>query len=722
MGDIDFNAQGDINIGGHVVGRDMITNINYEAAAPPALNLHQLPPPPRDFTGREAELDELMAAVETGGVIIWGPPGVGKTALALKLAEALTSHFLDAQLHLDLRGTTLDPLPAADAMKYVIHAFYPAITIPQSEIELRGQYQSVLHGKRVLLLLDNAADDAQIEPLMPSATCYLLTTSRQRFTLPGIFVKTLTTLPPHDAHELLLAITPRIGKQVGAIADLCGYLPFALRLAGKTLAERIDLSPAEYVHSLENAQSRARLDLIAPSLQISYRLLGPELQKLWCMLAVFPDTFDRKAATAVWAFEPSQAQDILSTLLRLSLVEYIPPSTRDHPTKEDAGAPVGRYRLHDLSRLFASAHLLESERYEAQKRHAVHFVNVLWKLDELYQQGGNSTRNALELFDREGANIQAGQAWATTNMEVDNTATQLCNEYPDAGMYLLNLRQTPRERIQWLKSALTVARRLKLDGKEMAHLNSLGIAFKNLGEARPAIAYYEQSLAVARRINDPNGEGNALGNLGNAYDGLGEHRLAIEYHEQNLAIARKMNDRRGERNALGNLGNAYQSLGEYRRAIEYHEQSLTIAREQRDIISEATTLGNLGITYDLLAESHKAIEYHQKHLSLAREIKDRDSEVRALVNLGIACNTANDPHKAIELFHKALHLSQEIENIDYKAHSLWELSLAVIKLGDRIQAIAHAEAALKIFEQIEDPHAETVRKKLAEWRQRIDIG
>src|SRR5262249_3132032 len=157
---------------------------------------------------------------------------------------------------------------------------------------------SVLHNQRALLLMDNAKDEQQIEPLIPPAGCALLLTSRNHFTLPGLFAKSLDSLPLDDACALLLTIAPRIGGLAGEIAKLGGHLPLALRLAGSVLAKYSNLKPADYVRRLTDA--RERLKLIEASLNLSYELLGNELQERWRALAVFPETFDEAAAAAIW--------------------------------------------------------------------------------------------------------------------------------------------------------------------------------------------------------------------------------------------------------------------------------------------------------------------------------------------------------------------------------------------------------------------------------------
>jgi tetratricopeptide (TPR) repeat protein len=634
-----------------------------EPAATPGA-LHQLPAPPRDFTGRKEELDELMRVIERGGATIsglQGQGGVGKTALALKLSELLADRYPDAQFYLDLKGTT-QPLTPADAMAHVIRAYHPTAKLPEGLAGLSALYRSVLHGQRALLLMDNARDAAQVEPLIPPAGCTLLVSSRWHFHVPGLVSKDLDELPDEDARALLLTIAPRIGEHAEEIARLCGYLPLALRLAASALAERKDLSPADYARRLADEQHRLKLlGNVEVSLSLSYDLLTPDLQNLWRTLAIFPSTFDLAAAAAIWELEQVAAQDALGELVNYSLLDF------------DAGDT--RYSLHDLAHLSAQNRLSEEERHAALSRHAIHYLGVLRSADELYLQGGEAVMRGFALFDAEWANIRAGQSWAGQHAN-DEMMARMCSAYPDAGAYVLNLRLHPREQIGWLEQALSAARKTNERHSEGSTLGNLGIAYKNLGETRRAIEVYEQGLEIMREIGDRRGEGNTLINLGIAYTILGETRRAVEFHEQALKVMQEIGDRRGEGNALGNLGNAYADLGETRRAVEFHEQRLAIAREIGDRRGEGNALVNLGNAYADLGETRRAVELYEQQLVITREIGDRRGE-----------NTA-----------------------------LWNMSLALDALGDRKQAIVYAEASLKIHEEIEDPFADTVRKKLAEWR------
>lgn len=234
---------------------------------------------------------------------------------------------------------------------------------------------------------------------------------------------------------------------------------------------------------------------------------------------------------------------------------------------------------------------------EAHQRHAQHYLNVLYKADDLYIHGGKSVVFGLTLFDLEWSNIRAGQAWAamcTESMKAD--AIPLCNLYPSAGRHCLLLHQHPREQILWLGSAIISAQCLNDRRAESRHLGFVGIAHKNLGDVRQAIQFYEQALVIARETNDRGSEEAILSNLGNAYIALGETKQGIEFLGQAMTIAREIGDRRGEGEILSNFGAAYKEIGEPHRAIEHPERALNIVREVGNRRNEGAALSNLGIS------------------------------------------------------------------------------------------------------------------------------
>jgi tetratricopeptide (TPR) repeat protein len=663
-----------VGIGGNVTNSKIFTGNIIEAPSDRVTtSLHQLRAPLGDFVGREREIDTLINSLrrESRACItgISGMGGIGKTELALLVAERLRNDYPDAQFFINLQGTDTTPRSPQEAMAICIRAFLgPEVKLPEDPEQLLHLYRSQLDGKRVLLLLDNGADSAQVRPLLPPTGCAVLVTSRQSVALPGMAPLTLHPLTGEEARQLLLEIAARAEPAAEQICKLCGYLPLALRAAGSLLAITADLDPADYAVQLQDERSRlerigtegVEID-VAASFNLSYTRLTTEAARVFRLLSVFPATFDAAAEEVVCA-DAGHVQ--LSDLVRRSLVLY------DEGTK--------RYRLHDLARLFADAKLSAEERAVGQKRFATHYKNVLAAAKELYKEGGESLLRGLALFDLEWGNIQAGHAWVAAQADpADADVARLGMTYPDAGVYVLYLRQHSRERISWLEIALAAARRLQDRAGEGTALGNLGTAYADLGETHRAIQFHEQYLAIAREIGDRRGEGAVLGNLGIDYKNLGETSRAIQFYEQQLAIGREIGDRRGEGNALGNLGNAYYLQGETRRAIQFHEQALPILREIGDRRAEGAVLGNLGLAYDNLGETNRAIQFYEQQLAIVTEIGDRRGE----------------------------------------GNALWNMSLVLDQLGKRAQAIQHAEQALTIREQIEDPNAAKGRAQLAAWRE-----
>ena len=411
----------------------------------------------------------------------------GKTTLALKLAEQLTARYPDAQFYLDLKGNSKQPLTPSDAMAHIVRSFHPTIDPPKTDAELSGVYRSVLHDRRALLMMDNASSREQVEPLIPPKGCIMLVTSRRHFTLPGMLAKDIDVLPPKEARDVLLKIAPRIGSNAPRMAELCGHLPLALRVAGSVLRDRVDLKPSDCVKMLEDKGQRLRiLDRVEASLRLSYDLLSPELQTMWSALSVFEVTFETRSAAAVWDVTDPRASDALGEFIKYSLVEW--------------NEAIGRYGLHDLVRAFADSCLSGQERESAKKRHAAFYLNVVKEADKLYQQGGEEkTTRAIATFDTEWSNIDAGQRWSDLNSKIDRDALRLCSEYPDAAARMLALHRLPAERIAWFEAGLKAARALGDMALEGHHLVNLGRSYF-LVDAIPERAkkLCEQGLRIAR--------------------------------------------------------------------------------------------------------------------------------------------------------------------------------------------------------------------------------
>ncbi|MEW6028568.1 MAG: tetratricopeptide repeat protein [Chloroflexota bacterium] len=685
------------------------------------IRLHQLPQPPADFTGRKTQIDELQNDFQShkGAAIsgLTGMGGIGKTALGLVAAHEIAEEYPDAQIFMDLKGTTT-PLSATDVMRHVLLSFEPTADLRAlDDANMSAAYQSALHGKRVLLFLDNARSAEQIAPLRPPETCAMLVTSRWTFTVPGLQSRRVDVLSADDAKAFLLELCPRIKEKATELAKACAYLPLALRIAGSFLQVNQDWPIEKYLAQLNDRKKRLAMlkksreeaeltsepDLLA-TFDLSYSQLAEEEQRCWRILGVFPASFAWTAAAAMWELEEDATTKLLGLLKRYSLLEYDEISSR--------------YGLHDLLADYALSQMEDGEEQPSRQKHAAHYREVMSVADALYLQGGEKILVGLRLLDAEWGHIRSAQAWISENIDASAQVTGFAMQYPSAAAYCLDLRLTPRQRIQWLELAIVAARKLENKEYEGIHLSALGIAYKDLGEVRKAIELFEQALVIAREIGDePNG-GLWLGNLGNAYVDLGDTHKAIEFLEQALVIVRKIGNRRGEGDVLNNLGLAYAisgrkgAMGDMRKAIEFFKQALVIAREIGDRRSESADLGNLGNAYNNLGEVRKAIEFHKQALVIAREIGDRRGEGADLGNLGSAYFMLNDYAKAGDYYSQVIVIAQEIGHKSSEANALWGLALCKERTEKLEDAREILQKALYIFREIESPSAITIQKLL----------
>ena len=269
---------GDVN-GPAVVGDHNVVNVNYTESNQFHV-LHQLPQPPADFTGRETQIKDILADFEKGrGAALSGLTGlggIGKTALGLVVAHQLTKKYPDAQLYLDLKGTTT-PLSAVDIVRHVILSFEPTADLRAlDEQNMQGAYQSVLHGKRALLFFDNARSAEQIAPLRPPEGCAMLVTSRWTFPVAGLTPHKLGVLTEQEAQDFLRTLCPRADSHAAQLATACGNLPLALRIAGSFLQVNSNWQVETYLAQLTDI--RQRLETLHASREQADLLGEPDLQ------------------------------------------------------------------------------------------------------------------------------------------------------------------------------------------------------------------------------------------------------------------------------------------------------------------------------------------------------------------------------------------------------------------------------------------------------------
>lgn len=608
-------------------------------------------PTVRDFIGRGEDLDALRESYKSGKrvFLLHGVGGVGKTALALEFAGEIKGEYA-AHILVDMQGLNRPVLAAEAAMYEIVKQFDPNIPANLSPNELQGLYTQFLSKHKTLLVLDNADDEQQIEPLNVVDDSCLLVTSRRRFDLAGGELCEVEKMSEPDAKDLLIKICPRIGEQADDLAERCGRLPLALRAAASALKKNRLIPVEKYIADLQDRKTRLQLAdptrknlTVEAAFDLSYEMLGADLQLRWRQLAVFPADFAADGATAIW--EIDDATDTLNDLDGYSLLEV--------------NEETGRFSLHDLARDYTTEKLTEEEFATLQRLHAKYYAEVLRfvEIERKYDY-----QNALDLLDLEWGNITRGQKWSTKLAKTDNHVAQICSDYSCHVPDFIALRLHPRNSIEWHSAGLIAAQKLGNKPDEGVNLGNLGLAYFSLGDYRKAVEYHEKALNISREIGSKISEAKDLSNLGIAYFDLGDHTKAIEYHEQALKIFRSIGDRLNEGKNLGGLGNVYLDLGDYRKAIDFYEQSLVISRESGDRIAEGISLGNVGNIYYQLYDYRKAIEYHQESLKIKREIGDKLGEGNSLGSLGSAYYCLGEIEKACGLWRDSLAILEKIES------------------------------------------------------------
>jgi DNA-binding SARP family transcriptional activator/tetratricopeptide (TPR) repeat protein len=710
----------------------------------------QLPADVDGFTGREQELAGLEKLLDVGDdqgasrpvvvSAVAGTPGIGKSALAVHAAYRVAGRFGDGHLYVNLQGAAvgLAPLGPGEVLGRFLRALgVDPAAIPSEVEEAAALWRSQVAGRRLLVVLDDAADAAQVRPLLPATPgCGVLVTSRRVLvSLEGAHHLHLDVLGEAEAVALLgrLAGPERVAAEPEAAAEvarLCGHLPLALRIAGGRLAARPAWPVSALAGRLADAQRRLdELELADIGVRTSFTVSYQQLRGS-------ADAVDRAAAEAFGLLGvldgPDMGVPVAARLLDVSeaAAEQVLERLADAHLLE---TPVpGRYRLHDLLRLYARE--LASQQHREPERtaaltHALGFyVSSAWqtlavlrpgdhrlaRTDDHWRTGGlqfTDTQAALGWLEAERANLLAavGQA-ATTPAVANELAIQLAHAL--FGFFLVRNYLPDWEQVN--HTALEVARRIDDRAAQAQTLNDLGIVHRWQGSYEQAVACQHESLSIWRDLGDRRGQAASLGSLGNVYESQGRYEQALACQEESLALRREVGDRRGQAISLGNLGLVYQRLGRYEEALACQQQSLAIDRKLEDRHGQAISLGNLGLVYDRLGRHEEALACLQGSLAISKALGNRMEQAFGLNSLGIVYQRQGREEQALACQRESLALYRELGMPYGQAESLRELGVSLLALGRLEEARAHWQEALAIFEQLHTADADQVRGLLAE--------
>jgi DNA-binding SARP family transcriptional activator len=640
----------------------------------------QLPADLASFVGRAAELDRLAELLDTTGPgvrvgVIDGMAGIGKTALAVHVAHRLAGRFPDGQLFLDLHGFTdgVAAVPPAEALDRMLRALgVPGSQIPPHLDDRAALFRSRLAASRTLVVLDNAATEAQVRPLLPAAPgCLVLITSRRR--LPGLddaYAISLDVLPPADAAALFARAAGPDGMaaepdgSIAEVVDLCGRLPLAIRIAAARLRSRPSWTVAHLVDRLRTHRHRLdELDAgqrsVNAALDLSCRHLSVEQRRLYQLLGLHPGTeFDGYAAAALAGITPGEAVRLLDELLGIHLLAEPSP---------------GRYRFHDLTRAHAVAAVAELPPTDREA--------ALTRLLDFYADTSTAAMNLVHPYEteRRPQRPPAGtgrfaldtpdkaEVWLDT--ELDNLLTAAAGDRPAHTLHqTATLHRHLRTRARFSRAetlyehALRVSRRTGDRAGELTTLIDLGEVYRLQGRFEAAAASYRQALEIARETGHRAGEMLALTGLGWVDTLQYRHGPATGHYRLAQEIAAELGHRSGELEVLIGLGNTHLMVDEYGPAGDWYFKGLLIAREIGHRIGEQSAQVGLGWVDAMRGRYGPAADRFRRALAIVREIGNRGGEVDVLTGLAYVHRAAADFAAAGDCHQRALLIAREVGN------------------------------------------------------------
>ncbi|GAA0653035.1 BTAD domain-containing putative transcriptional regulator [Kutzneria viridogrisea] len=663
----------------------------------------QLPPASSSFAGRDVELswmDGLLhagpggeGAITLAGLI--GPPGIGKSALALTWSHRTAGAFPDGQLFAALRGfdSAQPPTSPAEVLtQFLLALGVPAEAIPLDTDERAALYRSVLAERRVLVLLDDARDSEQVRPLLPAGTGSLvLVTSRRR--LDGLVARggarllTLDTLSSEAAIRLLDTSGghQRRGEEIEALrtlARLCGQLPLALRIAAARLAASPQWTVQDLVAELADEQHRLRaLDLedadtsVRGAFDVSYRALHPDLAETFRVLGVHQG--------------PTVTPYLVAALCRTDLV------TARRRLRELAGAHLitetraDRFVIHDLLRLhareLAETELTAEQRAELGNRLLDHYLVVADHAHRLIRPPRDSYRPDLPADPGETPVIATA----------DQALRWFDAEWPGL---------VAAVRFGAAKGLHRRAWQLALCLRSYLYLRGLAADWADL---------FRLGLASAQAVGDRAGEALMLRGLGNAAELVGGYTEALRNYERAHQIARELGELALQATAEDNLGGIHTELRRYEQAHTHLGRALALYRTLGDQQGEAVALNNLGVLDQDQGRYDSAFDNYQRALGLHRAGGNDEDAARALANLCWVSRQLKRYDEAEGYAREGLRLAQKHGMAYVEAMLHHQLGELYLDQGRKQPARFELGLALDVYRRMRSPYAADTEQLLA---------
>jgi DNA-binding SARP family transcriptional activator len=657
--------------------------------APAATVPAQLPADPASFAGRTPYLDQLDA-LAAKVVAIDGTAGVGKTALAVHWSHRVRDRYPDGQLYVNLRG--FDPsgqvMDPAAALRGFLDALGVAAQRVPTDLDAQAAlYRSQLAGRRVLILLDNARDTAQVRPLLPGTPgCLVIVTSRNQLT---------SLVAAHDAHPVTLDLpAPEearalLARRLGAdrvaaepdatdeIVDRCARLPLALTLVAAHAALRPRADLHALARQLRDTQQRWQtLTGDDPSTDVrtvfswSYQALSPDAAGLFRLLGLHPGPdLTAPAAASLAARALDRTRPLLAELARANLVVEHRP---------------GRYTLHDLLRAYAADLATDDDSPAATHRVLDHYLHT--------------AHAAARLLDanRDPLPLAAPQPGVTPEHLADH-----------------------QQALDWLdaeQAVLVAAVEQAATGHFDAHTWQLAWTLVTFlyrqGHWQDMLTTGTAAVAAARRAGDRTAEANAHRNLSYAHIRLGRPDDAHAELAQAIELYQHAGDQTGQAHTELSLALLWERREDGGQALAHSRQALRLYQSVGHRSGEAQAYNAIGWYHAMLGDHEAAVAACEQALALHQDLDDRDGQGNTLDSLGYAHHHLGHYAEAIDCFRQALALFRELGERFNEATILGHLADSQRGAGDLDAARDTYRLALAIFENLGHPNAETIRAEL----------
>jgi len=646
-------------------------------AGPPGrldLGPRQLPADLPDFTGRDAEVARFKEFLSrradgpgaVGLAVIAGQGGIGKTALAVHLAHQVAAGFDGGQLFASLGGAA-NPLPATEALaRFLRDLDVPDAAIPPTEAERAARYRTLLAGRKMLIVLDDAHSAAQVRPLLPGGggAAVIVTSRTMLADLPGAYFCGLRVLDDAASQALFTTIVGhrRLSAEpesTRSVLTACAGLPLALRIAGSRLASRPRWSVSRLSGLLAGEQRRlAELttgDLaVRASIEVSYQALPGDGRMFRLFGLAGFGTLSTAGLAALAGLPDDEAGHAAETLVDAHLLESPAPD---------------QFTMHDLVRLYAAERARADEPDEEQQMalhrlltwylHSLHAaVTALGKLQrpfplEALPTGAEPTgfadvTAALGWLEGERCNLLKAVDLAAA-LGLHGVCAQLAwllRGFCEWSGYWTDLVTTAGA---GLAAAIAAGDQRATAGL----LNNLGAAYFKLGQFAAAIDRLDQSLEISRTLGDKRGQAMTLPNIGVIELASGMTESAIGRFTDALALDVELGDETGRGFCLHNLGAAYQSTGDLSTALDYYQRASRIRAGLQVLHDQAATLHSIGEVLIDLGRVTQGMESLNQVLEMCTSNGMRYGEGMTLASLGDGVLALGQPDQARELWRRA---------------------------------------------------------------------